>query len=335
MRITRETLLKVARDSVAQRVRLSRRVVCVYLTGSLLQEEPLLGGTTDIDLFFIHDAEPPVAREVVRLTDEISLDIANLSQAIFHQPRHLRQDPWVGSFLRANPIPLHDTQHWFEFTQASVGAQFNQPDYILQRSRPLADAARSEWMSLHLGSVESGPQALCIYLRSLEYAANAIATLNGTPLTERRFLLKFPERAEAVGRPWLADGLVNLIQADAVDEEHWQSFQAAWKASLEAASQQEKCLPRLNACRLPYYTRAASALFPESPPAAFWLMLRTWSMALTCLPPEAASSSEWQTLLQSQALDESHFEERLEALDAYLDRVEETLDLWAKDNCIE
>jgi hypothetical protein len=64
-------------------------------------------------------------------------------------------------------------------------------------------------------------------------------------------------------------------------------------------------------------------------------MLRTWSMALTCLPPEAASSSEWQTLLQSQALDEGHFEERLEALDAYLDRVEETLDLWAKDNGIE
>jgi hypothetical protein len=44
MRITRDLLLKAARDSAAQRLRADRRLVCIFLTGSLLQKDPLLGG---------------------------------------------------------------------------------------------------------------------------------------------------------------------------------------------------------------------------------------------------------------------------------------------------
>ncbi len=54
MRITPEILQKLARDTVAQRTRSDRDVVAVYLQGSLLRDDPLLGGTADIDLFFIH-----------------------------------------------------------------------------------------------------------------------------------------------------------------------------------------------------------------------------------------------------------------------------------------
>ena len=36
MRITRDILLKIARDTAAQRVKVSRRLVCIYLTGSCL-----------------------------------------------------------------------------------------------------------------------------------------------------------------------------------------------------------------------------------------------------------------------------------------------------------
>ena len=54
MRITRETLLKIAKDTVTQQVRSRHDLVSVFLIGSLLTDDPLLGGTTDIDLIFIH-----------------------------------------------------------------------------------------------------------------------------------------------------------------------------------------------------------------------------------------------------------------------------------------
>ena len=49
MRITKEALLKAARESAEKSSRRNRDLVCIYLTGSLLSETPLLGGTTDID----------------------------------------------------------------------------------------------------------------------------------------------------------------------------------------------------------------------------------------------------------------------------------------------
>ena len=104
MRITRETLIKLAQDTTAERVRLNHRIICVYLTGSLLHEEPLLGGTGDIDLFVIHDSQPAVDREVVRLSDEIHLDIAHLSQDVFQHPRLLRTHPWISPFIVSHPL---------------------------------------------------------------------------------------------------------------------------------------------------------------------------------------------------------------------------------------
>ena len=61
MRLTRETLIKIARDTAEQRVQISRRIICIYLVGSVLSDSPLLGGTTDIDLIIIHDSEPAAA----------------------------------------------------------------------------------------------------------------------------------------------------------------------------------------------------------------------------------------------------------------------------------
>ena len=82
MRLTRETLIKIARDAANQRARVSRRIVCIYLTGSVLGDTPLLGGTTDIDLIVIHDSDPIQPREVVRMSDEIHLDIGHYSQDV-------------------------------------------------------------------------------------------------------------------------------------------------------------------------------------------------------------------------------------------------------------
>ena len=249
----------------AARLRQDRNVVCVYLTGSLLSEEPLLGGTTDIDLIFVHPNDPEKPREIVRLTDEVHLDVAHLSQSVFHQPRHLRLDAWVGSYLCAGPLMLHDTQHWFEFTQASAFSQFFRPENVMERSRPAADAARQTWLELHSLTGAPDAHARWAYLKALENAANAIAVLNGPPLTERRFLLQFPQRAQTVGRPGLAGGLVDLFMPEKPDAETWQMWLENWRTAFNAASQLPDFPPRLHPCRQRYYERARGCPVQRSP----------------------------------------------------------------------
>ena len=332
MRITRETLLKAAKDWTAARLRQDRNVVCVYLTGSLLSEEPLLGGTTDIDLIFVHPNDPEKPREIVRLTDEVHIDVAHLSQSVFHQPRHLRLDAWVGSYLCAGPLMLHDTQHWFEFTQASAFSQFFRPENVMERSRPAAEAARQTWLELH--SLTGAPDAHSrwAYLKALENAANAIAVLNGPPLTERRFLLQFAQRAQTVGRPGLAGGLVDLYMPEKPDAETWQMWLENWRTAFSAASQLPDYPPRLHPCRLLYYERAADALFSDHPEAAVWMLLRTWTLALISLPEDSSLLTAWEGACQSCGLGGAEFSHRLASLDTYLDSVEETLDIWAQKN---
>ena len=54
MRTNKETLLKIAKHTVEERTGGRRGVLTACLVGSLLGENFLLGGTADIDLFFVH-----------------------------------------------------------------------------------------------------------------------------------------------------------------------------------------------------------------------------------------------------------------------------------------
>ncbi len=335
MRITRETLLKIARDTSAERVRVNRRIVCIYLTGSLLYEEPLLGGTGDIDLFIIHDSQPTAEREVVRLSDEIHLDIAHLSQDAFLHPRQLRTHPWISPFIVSHPQVYHDSQHWFEFAQAAITSQFNQPDNVVQRGRQLAEAARRSWLDTS-ADPRLEPAQVWYFLKALEDAANAIASLAGSPLTERRFWLEFPARTLTLGRPALSESLLELLAPQPVSDEDWQAWQPAWKDILATAGLAPDCPPRLLPARQQYYLRAAGKLRETNPAAALWILLRTWTRAACLLadrPTTAWESSPhrpvWLAALQTLGLDEAGFAGRLEALDGYLDAVEETLDDYA------
>lgn len=333
MRITRETLLRIARDTAAQRAKVSRRLVCIYLVGSCLGDDPLLGGSTDIDLVIIHDSEPLEAREMVRLTDEVHLDISHYAEEVFHQPRHLRTDPWLGPFIYNKPLVLHDSGHWFDYTQAATGAQFLEPNNVLARSRSLASSARQTWMDLSFNKTGDHRRRLYGFLKALENAGNAVASLTGTPLAERRFLIEFPRRAAALGRADLSAGLVSLLAGEVeVSDETWGSWLAAWSSAFQEAGLVEGAPPRLNPCRAAYYGRAAAALWESNPTAAFWLLMRTWTLAAYRLPPDSPSILPWQEACKATGLDKAHFNARLEALDSYLDSVEELLDRWAELN---
>ncbi len=330
MRITRDSLLQTARQVVAQQVRRDRHLICIYLTGSLLHDEPLLGRTTDIDLFFIHDSEPPLEREIISISDEIHIDIAHLPQGIFRQPREQRSDPWIAPFLCANPICLHDTQHWFEFTQASVCAQFGRTDYILQRSRSLAEEARQLWLDIKTGMVESYSLQVKHYLKSLEHSANAIASLSGNPLTERRLLLQYPKRAAAIGREELSAGFVDLIIQQAIPQDIWETWLQHWEAAFLAAGSIQNAPAQLHPCRIAYYKNAAQSIREDSPPAALWPILHTWAIAMTILPEENHHWEDWKSVLKFLGLDIHPSGTSISALDNYLDDIEETLDLWAQ-----
>lgn len=335
MRITRETLLKLAKDTVQMRVQRDRGVMCVYLTGSLLGDDPLLGGTTDIDLIFVHDREPLIDREIVRLSDEVHLDIAHYAQSVFHQPRHLRVDPWIGPFLCYNPLALHDNHHWFEFTQASVCAQFNQPEYVLERVRAFAAPARQAWMEMHMGAAPGEIAQVNAYLKAVEQAGNAVASFSGPPLTARRMLQQLPERSERIGRPGMAAGLVDLFAPDLPPAEAWQAWQEPWAAALDAAGRMENAPARLHPQRKGYYMRAAAALWSTHPEAAVWLALTTWTRALTVQPGGGVEQQAWQSAVLAVGLDQAHLPARLDSLDSYLDGVEESMDDWAQEYGIE
>ncbi|KPL80564.1 hypothetical protein ADN00_01595 [Ornatilinea apprima] len=335
MRITRDTLMKLARNAVAERVYRSRDIICVYLTGSMLKEEPLLGGAADIDMVLVHSSTPEAPREVIQATNEVHIDLCHLSQAYFNQPRKLRKDAWVGGFMCASPLVLHDQQHWFEFTQASVCSQYNAPENVMSRAWPMAEAARTIWFDLHAGRFENPAFTFWQYLRALEKAANAVSILAGLPLTERRFMLEFPARAQALQRPGLASGLTDLFMPAPLPADRRETLLSACQSALEQLGRQPDCPAVLLPQRRVYYLNAVDALWNEQPAAAAWILLRVWTRAVCSLAEPAAAQQTWQTSLADLGLNPADMDASLAALDAYLDGVEETLDTWAAKNGIE
>ena len=338
MRLTRESMLKVARDTAAEKARISRRIICIYLTGSVLSGDPLLGGTADIDLIFVHDSEPAQPREIIRISDEVHLDIGHYPQSVFHHPRHLRADPWLGPFIYSKPLVLHDTQHWFDFMQAATGAQFHQPEYTLQRARALAQSARAAWMGINASPSKNLPDGyhaarVRTFLHALDYAGNAIASLSGDPLTDRRFFTHFPQRAQRIHHPEISARLVEMITGHGAQlDSYWESWMNCWRSALSIASQQDDLLPRAHPASRLYYERAASFLWQEHPIAALWILLRSWTDAVLQFEPGSSGLEAWNSACQILHLDEDNFNKCASEMDSLLDSVEEILDQWGKAN---
>ena len=328
MRVNRSTLLKIADDTVARRVRTKRGILSVYLCGSLLGDDYLLGGTADIDLTMIHIDSAPQEREIVRLTDEIHLDIAHYTQRDFRNTRDLRIHPWLGPTIFDCQI-LYDPQHFMDFTQASVRGQFNNSTYVLSRSRKQVESARQIWMGFYTDMPpQPGVKEISAYIRAVNNAANAVASLSGPPLTERAFIRHFSARAEAVNRPGLYPGLLGLFGAPNIDPSTIETWLPKWQSAAEMLPISD--VPaRLHPHRLIYYRRAFEAMLAsDQPMTVLWPLLRTWTEAAGCLDEDGGSRNDWGEACNQLGLLGDSFSERVEALDAYLDLVEETLESW-------
>lgn len=337
MRITREILLKVTRDTVVRMTRADRGIVSIFMTGSLLGEDYLLGGTGDIDLVVIHSDLRDQEREVRPVTEEVHLDIAHELYRDYRQPRKLRVHPWMGPVIDRCEI-LYDPQHFLEFTKASVRGQFNTADHVIQRARPQAEHARQIWLELYQRlegkeALEGADPAIFLkYLRSLDHAANAIADLGEGPLTERRFLLGFRQRAQAVGREGLFPGILGLLGGAQVKEHDLQPFLESWQTAYQALPESQRP-DRLHPVRCSYYRRGMEALLAgEEPRAMLWPLFRTWTLAMANLPADSEHRVGWENAMGKMGLAGAGFQERVTAMDGFLDVVEETLEAWAHQN---
>ena len=326
MRTTRETLIRIAKETAQKRALSDPGLVAAYLTGSLCTDNPFLGNTTDIDIVFVHEERTGVHREILPLTAEVHLDIVHNPRSDYGKPKELRTHPWLGPELY-DPLPLYVTQHFFEFVQAGVRAEYHQPVNVLARARWNVEHARQIWSGM-LPSQENDPALLISFLKAVSHAANAIAVLNGGPLSERRFLLQFPARAEAAGAPDLTEGLLDLLGKEKADSATLAGFLPAWEKAFVDACGRDRVHANLAAPRLAYYKLAFEAMLAgESPWSILWPLVHTWTLAAAVLPPTHRPG--WRSTCENLGLTGKQFSGRLEGLDQFLDAVEDLLDKYA------
>jgi hypothetical protein len=335
MRVTRESLIRIAKETTQERTYNNKNIIAAYLTGSLLTEEPFLGGVTDIDLVFVTENQPPMTREIVPLTPDFHLDISYHTKAEYQPPRELRINPWLGYEIY-DPMLLYESQHFFEFTQAAVraGFEFHEPALMLQRCRKLFDHGRRIWFDLMDVGEKAGPKDVGKYLKSLYHAVNIIAELNGPPLPERRLMLLFPSLAEQAGRPGMSVGLIGLLGGSGLDTSTLEGWLPEWEVMFKAAFETGKADPRIHTARLNYYKKCFEAMLGQDDPAvALWPLLSTWTRAAVALP--ASEVSAWESVCNTLGLMGESFAERVEGLDHYLDELDILLDEIAEANGLE
>jgi hypothetical protein len=330
MRITKNLLYKFANETVKQRNRSEPDIHAAYLMGSVLTDEPLLGGTTDIDLVLVHRYLAPASREIVSITPEISLDIYHKTQDDYEQIRQFRQDPWMGYPLTYNHILLFDTDHWLEYVQSSVTAEFHREDNVLARVHVFLSAARDRWRNLSASPPQNHLVWLDQYLHALSLGANAICGLIGPPLSTRRFMMTFTQRLESLGTSEVRAGFCGLMGCLDLQSTAYDSWLAAFEQDLIHVSQMDSHPAHLSPCRHGYYVQAFQALAQSGDPTLLsWPLLRTWLDIQLALDQESPGHETWQGFLETLKLTEGVSEEKTEALDSYLDHLDVLIETWA------
>lgn len=328
MRVTRESLIRIAKETAQERAFNDRDIIAAYLTGSLVSKEsdPMLGGTADIDIILVHASEPKHRREFTKLTSDFHVDISHRAKAEFKRPRELRLDPWLG-WEMYDPMLLYEREKFFEFVQAGLraGFEFNAPPLALKRSRILLKDARAIWRDLLEVEDTITPKDILQYMKSLYHAVNAVAELSGPPLNERRLMLEFASRAETASRPGMEAALVGLMGASALESSVMSEWLPEWKSAFEAASANPRADVRVHPTRVNYYEKAIQAMLgSDNPRAALWSLLHTWTLAVDVLPENALDA--WRSACGQLGLGWVGFDHRVSGLDHFLDEVESLLD---------
>src|SRR5512142_414904 len=175
MRVTRESLVRIAKETTQERSYNDRSVIAAYLSGSLaLDADPMLGGTADIDLVLVHSTPAPMSREIVKLTPDFHIDLHHRAKSDYKSTRELRTDPELG-YEMYDPMFVWQREKFFEFVQAGLraGSEFQSPAVVLTRCRKLLSGARRGWIDLSdIPAEKAGPLQVKQFLGAIEAAAN-------------------------------------------------------------------------------------------------------------------------------------------------------------------
>jgi hypothetical protein len=329
--IERNTLIQIAKDAALQRMAARPTLISAYLTGSVAANEALLGGATDIDLILIDLAEP-LNREVVRLTDQVALDVEYRPQRDYEHPKNLRTHPWRGPEL-AEPLFVHDPRHFFELAQSSARGQFHRPDHVAARARAFVRMARGE---LHIGllpgSEPAEPVTLENFCRALLYSANAAISLTGFPGAGRRLLIKLEAAAQKLTRADAYDDFLAVFGGPALDSAQAQLLLADWSAAFRAGQSEMDEL--IHPARRTIYERGFTAQIEADRAAEMlWLMLYTWQAAMRSIPADSPHTAAWATFLERLRLaDPEEYRDRVLAVRGYVETVDALVEGWAESN---
>ena len=274
-------------------------------------------------------------REIVKLTSDFHLDVSFRAKDEYKSPRELRANPWLG-YEVYDPMLLYESQHFFEFTQASVraGFEFHEPSLVLQRCRTLLDHGRKIWFDLTDIDENPGSKDIAKYLKSLYHAVNVIAELSGPPLPERRVLLLFPSLAEQVERPGMSVGLLGLLGVAGLDTSTLEAWLPDWEARFKKAFRTGKADARIHTARLNYYKKCFEAMLGgDDPIVMLWPLFSTWTRAAVALSEKEIGA--WKSACSTLGFAGDGFVERVEGLDHFLDDLDILLDEIAAANGLE
>ena len=129
----------------------------------------------------------------------------------------------------------------------------------------------------------------------------------------------------------MVNGLLGLLGGHRVEVEQIQSWLADWSQAYDAIQEETRPV-RLHPYRKDYYRKAFDAMIGSSEPkAVLWPLLNTWTLAASTLSTGNPTYQGWQDACQQLELISSDLSERMAALDAFLDQVEEAISKWVPD----
>lgn len=329
--IDRPTLLKIARDTAAQRMAARPSLAAAFLIGSVAAQEPILGQATDIDLILVDSGEP-LRREVLRLTDQVVLDVQYRSRDDYANPKNLRAHPWLGPELFSG-VMLVDPTHLFDLAQASARGQFFRPDFVAARARACVALARQ---ALHIGWLPgqepSAPVTLADFCAALQGAANAALSLTGLPAGGRRLVMRLEAAARQLDRPDVYEDFLGLFGGPELEAGQAQRLLADWDAAYRAGQTSDDEL--IHPARRSVYERGFQAQIEADRAAeSLWLMLTTWQAAIRRLPGDSPLAEPWAGFLERLGLGgPAEFRGRVAELQAYVEAVTVLVEAWADSN---
>ncbi len=309
MRFTVAKLRAFAERLVEERRR-DLNLLAAYLTGSLVEGDPFLGGAADVDLVLIYNGPPPQERESLILHDTVYVDLQAHDRAHYEPSRRLRTDPLWGTTL-FHARPLYDPQHFLDFVQSAVRSRFKDPEVAFQRAQAALHKAREAWARLAPPLTPAVAQA---YLEMLSCGAHVPATLLGRWLPPRRLAPRFVQVAQRLGHPeWVAD-LYRLLGAPRLAPEGLTDL-------LQQAEQAAQGLSDAEAVQARYYLAAAQAYAQGEVPNQALCPLLHW---LTLRALQGSAVEAWQAAWTRLGLEE--IPRLREQGDAWLDTLEEFLE---------